>query len=176
VKPLDSERQALAAQWVGLAHLIALRHARRRRLQVADCEIARSAALLALCEAARYYQSEKGHFAPYATRVINRAVRRELQCHGLVRVPRRARWNQSVVLGAQAEQVLAAAVAPAADRDRPLDLAFCLARLSDRDHLIIDLRLQGLTLKAIARRLGQSREKIRLDELRVLRRIRRWCH
>jgi RNA polymerase sigma factor (sigma-70 family) len=175
VKSLDPERQALAVQWVALAHLIALRYARRRRLQPADCEIARSAALESLCEAARGYQPEKGPFANYATRVIQRAVRRELHCHGLVRVPRWARWDHSVVSGANAEQVLAAVAAPEADRDESLDLAECLGRLPARGHLILELRLQGLTLKQIGRRLGCSREKARLDELRVLRMIRRWC-
>lgn len=54
-------------------------------------------------------------------------------------------------------------------------LAMIQDTLSDRDRLVLEMRLQDMTLADIAETLGVTRERVRQIEAKLIRTIRTWC-
>jgi RNA polymerase sigma factor (sigma-70 family) len=167
----DAERNALVEQWQHLPRSL-LRCFRGAALVSADYDDLLSAGYLALLRAAELWDPEKGAFSTYAGTCVYRRM--------LLAVARRARQRLHEVdwplwtdgRGQQRPLDVEARPSRGPDEGAIAAVRAALREVPVSDRRVLDLRLQGLSLREAGERLGITCERVRQREARAHKRLR----
>lgn len=184
--PLNAEQRALAETCVGLAYKFALDHFRKFG---GDLDETRSAALLALVDAARCFKPELGwKFSTYAANVIFRRFQHEYArslhpkrkpYHGDGSPINTISLDHALADGSPMSDALAELFRLDEPDDCPgddrLDRVHAVMEkiLTQRQHNAFRLALEGLSRKSIAKVLGVTRGQVNNLVTASVRRLRK---
>jgi RNA polymerase sigma factor (sigma-70 family) len=168
MRKLTPEQQRLAADNVGLAYQFASKNSPPGGMDYEEWE---SECLLRLCLAAGTYRPEMGwKFSTYAVRCLQSGW-----CHVQVHNTREMRdYRRRLTIGEMDVHIRDRSEKGACLNEVRAQLDALLARLPERERLVLRGRANGKFLTEIGRELGITRERVRQIQERALFRLWRY--